>query len=81
MSPWRMPGRVVTVSGRVTVAAIIARTEPCRARTPRSRNSQARATRSTGSVESPTGASASAGGGQTPARASLISDGRSGKYR
>jgi DNA-binding NarL/FixJ family response regulator len=81
MRPKRMPGRVFAVSGRVMVAAIIARTEPWRARMPRSRNSQANAIRSTGSRESATGPSASAGSGQTPARASPISDGRSGKYR
>ncbi|MCL6673241.1 glutamine synthetase [Streptomyces panaciradicis] len=81
MSPKRTPGRLVTVSGRVMVAEIIARTAPCRASMPRSRNSQAKAMRSTGSAESATGARASAGGGHTPARASLISEGRSGKYR
>ena len=61
------------------VAAIMARTAPWQASTPRSRNSAANAIRSTGSAESATGASASAGLGHRPGKASLSRETRSGK--
>jgi hypothetical protein len=70
---------VAACSGRLMVAAIMPRTAVCERRTPRSRNSHAKAIRSTGSRQPATGPRASAGLGHIPSKASWISEARSGK--
>ena len=77
--PNRRPGRVAACSGRVMVAAIMARTAVCERSTPRSRNSHAKAIRSAGSRQPATGLRASAGVGHIPSKASCTSEARSGK--
>jgi hypothetical protein len=70
---------VAACSGRVMVAAIMARAAVCELSTPRSRNSQAKAIRSTGSREPATGPRASVGLGHIPSKASWTREARSGK--